>query len=201
VPVLALSGGFDLRTPTAGATSVVARFPQGKLLIVPGVGHSTLTADYSGCAEVAVHTWMTGGVPAGACARPKPLVTDVPALPVLPAQPRHPASPARTLAVVTATLKEAEAAWLMTVGLTGSKKPVPGIYGGRLTWASSSSFRLAGYTLAHGVSVSGTVKIQKPGAPLQFEGILTVSGPGGAGGVLGLKGASLRGTLGGKLVG
>jgi hypothetical protein len=144
---------------------------------------------------------MTGGVPAGTCARPKPLVTDVPALPVLPARPGHPASPARTLAIVKATLKEAEAAWLMTTGLTGSKTPVPGIYGGLLTWASGSSFRLAGYTVARGVSVSGTLKIEKPGAPLQFQGILTVSGPGGAGGVLGLKGASLRGTLGGKLVG
>jgi pimeloyl-ACP methyl ester carboxylesterase len=201
VPMLALSGGFDMRTPTAGATSVVARFPQGKLLVVPGIGHSTLTADYSGCAEVAVHTWMTGGTPSSTCARPKPLVTDVPALPVLPARPRHPVSPARTLAVVAATLKEAEAAWLMTVGLTGSAKPVPGIYGGRLAYASSSSFRLTGYSVARGVAVSGTLKIAKPGAPLQFEGILTVSGSGGARGLLGLKGASLRGTLGGKLVG
>ncbi len=50
VPMLAVSGGFDLRTPTANAVSVVARFPQGKLLVVPGVGHSTLTADFSGCA-------------------------------------------------------------------------------------------------------------------------------------------------------
>ena len=42
VPMLAVSGGFDMRTPTAGATSVVARFPQGKLLVVPGIGHSTV---------------------------------------------------------------------------------------------------------------------------------------------------------------
>jgi pimeloyl-ACP methyl ester carboxylesterase len=201
VPVLALSGGFDMRTPTAGAASIVARFPQGRLLIVPGIGHSTLTADYSGCAEVAVHTWMTGGVPANTCARPKPLVTDVPGLPALPAKPRHPVSPARTLAVVTATLKEAEAAWLMTVGLSGSTAPVAGIYGGRMIGVSGSSFKLTRYTVAHGVAVSGTLKIQKQGTPLQFEGLLTVSGPGGAGGILGLKGASLRGTLGGKLVG
>jgi hypothetical protein len=201
VPVFALSGGFDMRTPTAGATSVVARFPQGKLLIVPGIGHSTLTADYSGCAEQAVHTWMTGGVPASTCARPKPLVTDVPALPVLPTKPRHPATPSRTLAIVTATLKEAEAAWLMTIGLSGSKTPVPGIYAGRLAFASDSSFRLVGYSVARGVSVSGTLKIAKPGAPLQFQGLLTISGPEGANGVLGLSGRSLRGTLGGKLVG
>ena len=199
--MLALSGGFDMRTPTAGATSVVARFPQGKLIVVPGIGHSTLTADYSGCAELAVHTWMTGGVPAATCARPKPLVADVPALPALPAKPHRPVSATRTLAIVSATLKEAEAAWLMTIGLTGSTTPVGGIYGGRMIGVSGSSFKLAKYTVTRGVAVSGTLKISKSGTPLQFEGILTVSGPGGANGLLGLKGASLRGTLGGKLVG
>jgi len=41
----------------------------------------------------------------------------------------------------------------------------------------------------------------KGGPPLRFEGFLTVTGPRAAGGVLGLKSGSLRGTLGGKLVG
>lgn len=201
VPMLAVSGGLDLRTPTAGAASVVARFPQGRLLVVPGVGHSTVTADYSGCAAKAVHTWMTGGVPPSECPRTQPLIAPVPALPVRPARPRRPASPAATLAIVTASLKEAEAAWLMTDGLTGSKTPVRGIYGGRLTAASGNSFTLADYTVAHGVLLSGKIKIAKPGPPLEFEGILTVSGRGAAGGVLGVKRGSLRGTLGGKLVG
>jgi pimeloyl-ACP methyl ester carboxylesterase len=201
VPMLAVNGGFDLRTPTAGAASVVARFPQGKLLVVPGVGHSTVTADYSGCAAKAVHTWMTGGVPASECPRTQPLVAPVPALPVLPTRPRRPVSPAATLAIVKATLKEAEAAWLMTSGLTGSTTPVPGIYGGRLTSPSSSSFKLAGYTVTQGVSLSGTVKLAKGGPPLAFEGILTVSGQRAARGALGLKSGSLRGTLGGKLIG
>jgi pimeloyl-ACP methyl ester carboxylesterase len=200
VPMLAVSGGFDLRTPTAGAASVVARFPQGRLLVVPGVGHSTVTADFSGCAIQAVHTWMTGGVPPGECARPQPLVANVPALPALPTRP-HRMSPAATLAVVRATLREAEAAWLMTDGLTGSNETVPGIYGGRLTSPSSSSIALAGYTVAHGIAVSGRLKIAKPGPPLVFNGVLTVSGPAAATGVLGVKGGSLRGTLGGKLVG
>jgi pimeloyl-ACP methyl ester carboxylesterase len=201
VPVLAVSGGFDLRTPTASAVSVVARFPQGRLLVVPGVGHSTVTADYSGCAAAAVHTWMTGGVPPAECPRSQPLVPPVPALPVLPARPRHRASPAATLTIVKTALKEAEATWLMVDGLTGSDTAVPGVYGGRLSAPSDNSFALARYTAARGVSLSGTIKIAKPGPPLQFEGILVVSGPGAAGGVLGLKGGSLRGTLGGKLVG
>jgi pimeloyl-ACP methyl ester carboxylesterase len=201
VPVLAVSGGFDMRTPTAGAASVVALFPQGKLLVVPGVGHSTVTADFSGCAAKAVHTWMTGGAPPSECPRSQPLVAPVPALPVLPARPGRPASPAATLAIVRATLKEAEAVWLMTSGVTGSTTPVPGIYGGRMTSPSGTSFKLAGYTVTQGVSLSGTIKIAKGGPPLAFEGLLTVSGKRAAPGVLGLKGGSLRGTLGGKLIG
>src|SRR5262249_58791502 len=47
VPVLGFSGGLDLRTPTAGAVSVLAQFPQGHLVVVPGVGHSRLTSDPS----------------------------------------------------------------------------------------------------------------------------------------------------------
>ena len=38
VPVLAVSGGFDMRTPTDSAVSVAARFPQGRVLLVPGSG-------------------------------------------------------------------------------------------------------------------------------------------------------------------
>ena len=202
VPVLALSGGIDLRTPTANARSVVARFPQGKLVVIPGVGHSTLTADYSGCAAAVVRGWMiTGAVTQSTCPRPKPLVADVPALPNLPAHSKKPLSPTKTLAVVTATLKEAEAAWLMTDGLTGSNDPIAGIFGGRFTSPTTDSFALAKYSAARGVTLSGTVRIARNGPPFVFEGIITVAGPAAAHGVLGLKNGTLRGTLGGKLVG
>src|SRR5207248_1352800 len=40
VPMIALDGGFDLRTPVVNAIAVERQFPQGKLLVVPGVGHS-----------------------------------------------------------------------------------------------------------------------------------------------------------------
>src|SRR5581483_8106697 len=80
-PAPAGSGGFDMRTPTAGAASVVARFPQGHLLVVPGVGHSTVTADPSGCAADAVRTWVLGGAVPTTCPQTKPLVAPVPTLP------------------------------------------------------------------------------------------------------------------------
>ena len=39
VPVLVLSGDRDIRTPTAEAISIASRFPQGRVLVVPGAGH------------------------------------------------------------------------------------------------------------------------------------------------------------------
>lgn len=201
VPVLAVSGGFDMRTPTAGAQSVVTRFPQGRLLVVPGIGHSTVTADFSACAARAVHSWMTGGAVPAQCARPKALVAPVPALPAPgAARPAHPATPAKTLAIVTKTLREAEAAWLMTAGASGSTSAIPGVFGGRLVATSAQTFKLVGYSIARGVAVSGAIRITKVGPPLEFQGVVTVAGAGASGGVLGLKGGVLRGTLGGKIV-
>jgi pimeloyl-ACP methyl ester carboxylesterase len=200
VPVLVVSGGFDMRTPTAGAQSVVSRFPQGQLLVVPGIGHSTVTADFSACAARAVHSWMTGSAVPAQCARPKALVVPVPALPAPgSARPARPATPAKTLAIVTKTVREAEAAWLMTAGATGSTAPVPGVFGGRLVATSAQAFKLVGYSIARGVAVSGTIRIAKIGPPLDFQGLVTVSGAGASSGVLGLRAGVLRGTLGGKI--
>ena len=200
VPMLAISGGFDMRTPTEGAASVVARFPQGKLLVVPGIGHSTVTADFSACAARAVHSWMTNAAVPATCARPKALVVPVPALPPPgQAKPKHHATPAATFAVVSKTIREAEAAWLMTDGLSGSAARVPALYGGYLAATSGQTFKLVNYSIAHGIAVSGTVKITKAGPPLVFQGTFTISGAGAATGVLGLQSGALRGALGGRL--
>jgi hypothetical protein len=196
VPLLAMSGGFDMRTPTAGAASIVARFPQGRLLVVPGVGHSVTTADPSACAALAVRTWMTGGAVPAECPRPKAIVPPVPALPTPgPAQPAKPASPARTYAIASATLREAEAMWL-----NAAPRTVAGVYSGRIATAARS-FTLTRYSIAHGVTLTGTLKLTKISLPLSFQGAVTVGGPGAARGILGLSGTSLRGTLGGRLVG
>src|SRR5439155_17583969 len=185
VPMLAVSGGFDMRTPTAGAASVVAQFPQGKLLVVPGVGHSTVTADFSLCAARSVRAWITGGVVPSACPRSKPLVLDVPGLPPPgQAKPAHPAGPAKTFQIVGKTLREVQAAWLMTVGLSGSSAPVPGVFGGYFRATASADFKLVRYSIARGVMVTGTLKLKAFGPPLVFQGTVTVSGAGASPGVL-----------------
>ena len=196
VPVLAISGGFDMRTPTANAASIVSRFPQGHLLVVPGVGHSTVTADPSGCAARAVRTWMLGGALPDQCTRPKAILPPIPALPAPgPARPRKPASPLQTYAIASKTILDAEAIWI-----TAAPATVAGVFGGRLV-PSDRGFKLTRYSIARGVTLTGTIKLTKIGLPLVFEGTVTVSGPGASGGILGLSGRTLRGTLGGRLIG
>lgn len=200
VPMLAVSGGFDMRTPTAGAASVVARFPQGHLLVVPGVGHSTVTADPSGCAVNAVRTWILGGAVPSTCPQTKPLVTPVPALPAPgSAHPAQPQSVRVTYAGASDALHDAQALWLMTAGESGGSATIPGLYGGKLV-ASARSFTLVRYSIARGITLSGTFTLKRLGPPLVFQGTLTVGGAAAAGGVLGLQGTSLRGTLGGRPV-
>jgi pimeloyl-ACP methyl ester carboxylesterase len=202
VPMLAVSGSIDMRTPTANAVSVAARFPQGHVLVVQGVGHSTVTSDPSGCAARAVHSWMLGGAVPDQCARTKPLVAPVPALPAPgPLKPSHPAGALQTYAIASKTVREAEALWLMTAGLSGSTKPVPGIYGGKLVATSARTFNLVRYSIARGVTLTGKLRVTGLGPPIGFDGAVTVGGADATSGVLGLSGSSLRGTLGGRLVG
>ena len=154
VPVLALSGGLDLRTPTAGAASVIARFPQGQLLVVPGVGHSVLTSDLSGCPENAVRSWMLGDTPPTTCARARAYLAPVAAFPTHVA--KH-LDVTQTRALVAKTVHEAEAIWLMT-GNAGGKLRVPGLDSGELL-PNGQSFTLLRYGIAAGVTLSGVVTL------------------------------------------
>jgi pimeloyl-ACP methyl ester carboxylesterase len=196
VPVLAVNGGFDMRTPTASAVAVISKFPQGRLIVVPSVGHSVLGADPSFCSARAVREWMLGNTFSDQCARPSALITTVPAYPT--PKTKGIATPAQTLAIAAKTLREAEAVWFMAVG-PGS--PVAGLYGGKVELSGENGLKLTRYSIAPGIEVSGTVRIAKSGFPLTFAGFVTVAGKRAAAGVLGLEGSSLSGTLGGVLVG
>ena len=197
VPVLAVNGGFDMRTPAASAAAVIAKFPQGKLIVVPAVGHSVLSADPSFCAARAVREWMLGNAFSTQCARPGAYVGTAPAYP--PARPTTPAGARATLALATKTLRDAQSVWLMTQA--GAPPQVAGLYGGRLVGAESG-FRLVRYSIAPGVEVSGTVRVTGFGPPFTFEGAVTVGGKMAAPGLLGFSSrGTLAGTLGGELVG
>jgi pimeloyl-ACP methyl ester carboxylesterase len=199
VPLLALSGSYDMRTPTANAASVVGQFPQGHLLVVQGIGHSVATADLSGCSDLAVRNWILGNAVADTCPRPKFLIAPLAPYPGA-STPRH-LSPAATYAIAAKTLREAEAAWLVE-NLGGPTGAVAGLYAGKLTPAGAQGFKLWSYGIAPGVVLSGLVKITKDSdLPLTFDGAIKVSGRSASPGLLGLVKNGLRGTLGGKLVG
>jgi pimeloyl-ACP methyl ester carboxylesterase len=180
VPVLALSGGLDLRTPTSGAASVVARFPHGHLLVVPSVGHSVLTADLSGCSMRAVRAWMLTGAIRSACPKTAALMQPLAAFPPGGTQ-RLGTEETRSIALKT--VRDAEAVWLSTAGMSGQRIVSPGIHGGRVI-AKTRSIALDGYSIAPGVAVTGTVILRSVGPPLRFIGVVHVGGGRAAAGVV-----------------
>jgi len=198
VPVLAVSGGFDLRTPTADATLVASRFPQGRVLVVPGVGHSVLGADVSFCSQRAVRDWMLGSPPPASCSRPSLFVATVPAYPapVSTGKKTKVASPSRTLAIASQAIRDAEALWLMS----GPGDQIPGVYSGKLV-AGDQKLTLVRYSVTPGIELSGTLRVKGSNLPLRFDGAVRVSGKSAATGLLGIASNKVAGTLNGVVVG
>jgi pimeloyl-ACP methyl ester carboxylesterase len=58
VPALLLSGESDLRTPSEEAAEIAARLPRASHVVVPRIGHSVLTNDFSGCATYALRLFF-----------------------------------------------------------------------------------------------------------------------------------------------
>jgi len=199
VPVLAVNGGFDMRTPTVNALAVVNQFPQGRLLVVPGVGHSVLTADFSYCSQRAVRAWILGTLNAperAMCPRVAPLVK------VLGAFPRR--APKRsvqtTLATASKAVREAAAAWFQLLFSSTSFTP-RGIYGGKLVGLKNAAgFSLSRYSIAPGVFVTGKLSLATLGPPSTYKGTVRVSGTAAVAGTLRFSKNSVSGTLGGHRV-
>jgi pimeloyl-ACP methyl ester carboxylesterase len=77
VPMLAIAGEEDLRTPVESARTVVERNPRARLLTVPGTGHSVVSADDSGCAARAASAFLLGTRGPRRCPGPRPVVPPV----------------------------------------------------------------------------------------------------------------------------
>jgi pimeloyl-ACP methyl ester carboxylesterase len=199
VPVLAVNGGFDLRTPTANAIAVISQFPQGQLVTVPGVGHSVSSADFSGCAAEAIRRWILGTIGAfrqASCPRVPPAAKILGAFPHRPAK----ATAKTTLAAASKTVREAQATWLQIVLSPASFAP-RGLYGGKLMLAKAAfSFTLSGYSAVPGVAVTGKVDFVPGGLPFQYKGTVRVSGPAALAGTLKFSNDSISGKLGGRPV-
>jgi pimeloyl-ACP methyl ester carboxylesterase len=191
VPMIAFSGGLDFRTPTADAAAVTALFPQGHLVVVPGVGHNVLNAvGQSLCPFRALHDWLDGIVPAPTCPRAPALENVMGAFPRT--SPRK--DPSTTALVAARTVREGEATWLQFL----SFEPA-GLYGGSVGDAPRG-FRLTNYAIVRGVQVTGTLKITPGKFPLVLSGTIRVSGAAAVSGSLRISHARVSGTLGGRKV-
>jgi hypothetical protein len=107
--------------------------------------------------------------------------------------------PRQTLATAASTIREAEATWLLTLASGRQSTTVAGIYGGTLA-TSQRTFTLVRYSIAPGVTISGTLKLAAVALPLAFSGTVAVTGAAASPGVLTTSGAHLHGLLGGRPV-
>jgi pimeloyl-ACP methyl ester carboxylesterase len=174
VPVLALSGGSDIRTPVEDAQSVVAAYPRGRLLVVPGVGHDV--TDSSPCARRAIATWLADGPVPAAC----PAQTlRYPLVPVPAKAP--PTTRAGLIRAVHATMADA-ASVLSTSGLFETTKELRfgGLHGGRLRARTSGGILLEDDVFVPGVSVSGNLLRDglKADGTVRLFGVVHGCGPG-----------------------
>jgi pimeloyl-ACP methyl ester carboxylesterase len=193
VPVLVLAGREDLRTPLEDQRRIAAQFPSARLLSVPGVGHSVLASDLSGCAIRAVRAFLAGAaVPS--CGGRREAIFDV-ALPAFRSlrdvpRPRGDVPPriGRTAVAVDLTLRDAER-WAVAAELSGRRR-LPGLRGGRVE-VRRGGLRLVRYEVVPGVRVSGEFRK----GPDSF--VVTGSG---ATGTLRIAGGLVRGVLDGRRI-
>ena len=194
VPVLILAGTRDTRTPTSGARRVAADFPKARVVVVPGAGHDLVGS--SECADRYVAAWLEGEK----ARRLSPVAAHSDDRSAASRSRRRSSSrlsPAQTLAVVSSTLREAEATWFATLGL---REALGGLAGGSLQpLASQNAFRLRRYSETAGISIGGTIQYD-PDASGHWRGLLTVSGRRTAPGALRAAHGTLAGTLGGRRV-
>ena len=200
VPVLALAGDRDIRTPVPYAVAMAARFPQGRVLVLPGGGHSVL--NHSPCVATAVRNWLNGAVPPATCKTFSLYVPPVGAwrksVAATPPAARVPGLAGRTLAALLQTIHDAEDNWLL---LRRSTETVTGLVGGRLTADAAGVIRLQNYSSVPGLTLSGNIELRMdpygdPVVPLTVRyGQLTVAGSGAARGRVQLSGNRLTATL------
>jgi pimeloyl-ACP methyl ester carboxylesterase len=197
VPMIALNGGFDMRTPTTNALAVVSQFPQGRLIEVPGVGHSVTGQDASFCSQRALREWMLGTLNApklAQCPRVAPVAKVLKAFSPAPKG----ATVSSTLALAGKALREAEASWWQ---LNEPTTMLRGLYGGKIVQLKKGDgFTLTRYAIAPGVFLSGKVSFGDIGPPATFKGTVKVFGPRAVAGTLRLSKNSVSGRLGGRSV-
>ncbi len=163
VPTLLLSGGQDLRTPTADARAVASKIADAQLLVVPYTGHSVIGGEFGDCAALALKTFFAGGrvqpcTPSENPFNPTP-ITPANLAGVQPV-PGVAGRAGRTVTAVLDTLIDLErqviGATLQAQENLPSGSSFGGLHGG-YAQLKSTAVRLVRFTFVRGVQLSGTL--------------------------------------------
>jgi hypothetical protein len=166
VPALVITGQQDVRTPLEGALSVAAQLPRAHTLIVPGVGHSVVGTDTSGCAaQQAIRFLELQSI--GRCLGPGRIpVSALPPSKLAAVGPLAGIRGARGRAV-RAVLLTAED--IVTYSLLSPFSAGGGLRGGSYRF-NAGALELHRLIYVPGVPVSGTVSLVSRTAVLRFSG-------------------------------
>lgn len=204
VPALILSGGQDLRTPTADAQRIAAMIPDAQLVKIPYTGHSVVGSDFSGCARAALAAFFAGAGVSGCGAVqnrfPPPPLPPRGLSALAPAPGAHAgARSGRTLTAALASVADLRRA-VIDLALGFGALPVGASFGGlrggsvQMTGAGA---RLHGYSYVPGVRLSGLVPmgilLKDEGSPARLQ-----VGGGASGRLVLAAGGRVSGELGGR---
>jgi len=204
VPALLIEGGDDLRTPVEAARTVAAQLPQSRLVVVPGVGHSTLGVDPTGCSARAFARFVNGGQVSTRCSGARrPSVRPTPPRSLAGVEPLPGASGLRSRAAAAVLLTLDDVAddantRLVTLPFLARRIRGGGLRGGRYAIGLRGDvLRLRGVRFVSDLALGGGVR----GFGMRRQrGTVRVRGPRGARGVLRIRGARIAGRLGGRAI-
>jgi pimeloyl-ACP methyl ester carboxylesterase len=161
IPVLAIEGRADLRTPLADGAAVAARVPGGQLLGVPDVGHSVLGADPTSCARDGIAAFVSGQrVAPCPAATPRFLPTPRPPRRASSLKPYRgvPGKAGRTVQALRLTVNDAQAQLLgEALALGAAPAGAGGLRSGAVR-VTSSGLSLRRYEYVPDVFVTGVLR-------------------------------------------
>jgi pimeloyl-ACP methyl ester carboxylesterase len=172
VPTLILSGGFDLRTPREDGAGVAARIPGAQLVAVPFTGHSVVTSDLSDCTKNAIAAFFAGQ-PTAQCPNVQQIIAPSPIAPTRLSRVRGATKALKTIAAVSATVRDVRLQFLGDEIAAGRATPVgakvAGLRSGHAT-ATSHGYLLRRVEFVPGVTVNGAIAAQQGTATLTIGG-------------------------------
>ncbi len=198
VPTLIINGADDLRTPVESARAVGALLPRARVLVLPGIGHSALSVDPTGCAARAYTRFLNGGRVPKRC-RGVRRVTPAPQ----PPRRLRDVAPARgvaglrgrAVAAVGLTLRDVAQSVFFDYTGDGSHVEGGGLRAGSYRFGLDGLLVLRKLSYVPGLRVSGRIARFRT---RRMRGTLRLEGAAAFRGTLRVRGRQVNGRLGGE---